>query len=152
MHAYGDGNQSSFGRFRYYYVNYRTNLNTSDSRLHHTMMLCYFKRNVFASELGSEKIALVYIAYKTLLMLLTKESDLSLVLSLVKLMHCLNTIVCMYLSLAYCTEQNDILSIKLFIYSVLLFHLRTIFTEPGSLLFTTWQAIPFKRKFYILLE
>jgi len=24
MHANGDGNQSSFGRFRYYYVNYRT--------------------------------------------------------------------------------------------------------------------------------
>ena len=38
MHANGDGNQSSFGRFRYYYVNYRTNLNTSDSGLHYAMM------------------------------------------------------------------------------------------------------------------
>jgi len=55
----------------------------------------------------------------------------------------------MYLSLAYCAKQKDILSIKIFIYSVLLFHLRAIFSEPAWLFFTTWQAIPFKRKFYL---
>jgi len=41
-------------------------------------------------------------------MLLTKESELSLVLSLVKLMHCLNTILCIF---HWHTEQKDILSI-----------------------------------------
>jgi len=81
---------------------------------------------------GSENIALnsfVYIAYKTFLMLLTKESELSLVLFLVKLMHCLNTILCIF---HWHTEQKDMLSIKIFI----------------NLFFTKWQAIPFKRKFY----
>jgi len=45
----------------------------------------------------------------------TKESDLSLVLSLVKLMHltCLNTILCIF---HWHTEQKDILSITIFIY------------------------------------
>jgi len=88
--------------------------------------------SIISAKPGSENIALysfVYIAYKTFLMLLTKESALSLVLSLVKLMHCLNTILCIF---HWHTEQKDILSIKIFI----------------NLLFTTWQAIPFKRKFY----
>jgi len=62
-------------------------------------------------------------------MLLTKESELSMVLSLVKLMHCLNTILCIF---HWHTEQKDLLSIKIFI----------------NVFFTTWQAIPFKRKFY----
>ena len=62
-------------------------------------------------------------------MLLTKESELSLVLSLVKLMLCLNTSLCIF---HWHTEQKDMLSIKIFI----------------NLFFTTWQAIPFKRKFY----
>jgi len=64
-------------------------------------------------------------------MLLTKESELSLVLFLVKLMHCLNTILCIF---HWHTEQKYILSIKIFI----------------NLFFTTWQAIPFKRKFYLV--
>jgi len=88
---------------------------------------------IISAKPGSENIALnsfVYIAYKTFLMLLTKESELSLVLFLVKLMHCLNTILCIF---HWHTEQKDILSIKIFI----------------NLFFTTWQAIPFKRKFYL---
>ena len=91
---------------------------------------------IISAKPGSEKIALnsfVYIAYN-LLMLLTKGSDLSFVLSLVKLMHCLNTILCRPI-FHWHTEQNDTLSIKIFI----------------NLFFTTWQVIPFKGKFYISL-
>ena len=64
-------------------------------------------------------------------MLLTKESELSLVLFLVKLMHCLNTILCIF---HWHTEQKDVLTIKIFI----------------NLFFTTCQAIPFKRNFFII--
>ena len=87
---------------------------------------------IISAKPGSENNALnsfVYIAYKTCLMLLTKESELSLVLSLAKLMHCLNTILCIF---HWHTEPKDIF-IKIFI----------------NLFFTTWQAIPFKRKFYL---
>ena len=53
-------------------------------------------------------------------MLLTEESDLSLVLSLVKLMHCLNTILRIFHW--HTVQKKDILSIKIFIYPVLLFN------------------------------
>jgi len=41
MHANGDGNHSSFGRFRYYYVNYRT-LDGNGRVVPIKMMTCYF--------------------------------------------------------------------------------------------------------------
>ena len=81
--------------------------------------------SIISAKPGSENNALnsyVYIAYKTFLMLLTMESELSLVLSLVKLMHCLNTILCIF---HWHTEQKDIFNIKIFI----------------NLFFTTWQLL-----------
>jgi len=60
------------------------------------------------------------------------ESDLSLVLSLVKLMHfSLFYYNFVYLSLTYITKRY----LKYQNIHILLFHLRAIFSEPGSIIF-----------------
>jgi len=75
-----------------------------------------------------------------------KGNDLSLVLYLVKLMHfSLFEYNFVYLSLAYRTKRYRKYQNIHYTFSLLGDFLR------AWLIFTTWQAIPFKRKFYLNL-